>query len=66
MKHILIDGVECMTLPDVANLAGTTIEALRQRQKRGRLNLSPHVTIGNQHFYAASAVRDAMRRGLSR
>lgn len=66
MKRILIDGVECMTLPDVANLAGLTTEALRQRQARGRLDLSPHIVIGKQNFYASTEVRAAIRRGLER
>lgn len=66
MRLILIDGVECMTLPDVASLAGLTTEALRQRQTRGSLDLSPHIVIGKQNFYASSDVSAAMRRGLTR
>lgn len=66
MKTILIDGVECMTLLDVAELTGLNIEAVRRRQQRGQLDLTPLVTIGKQHFYASSEVRAAMRRGLCR
>lgn len=66
MKRILIDGVECMTLPDVADLAGLTVDALRQRVKRGQVVLAPHITIGKQNFYASAEVRAAIRRGLTK
>lgn len=66
MKRILIDGVECMTLPDVASLAGLTTDAVRQRQARGQFDVTPHIVIGKQKFYASNDVRTAIRRGLSR
>jgi hypothetical protein len=66
MKSITIDGVECMTLPDVADLAGITVEALRRRQSRGQVALRPHITIGKQNFYASDEVRAAMRRSLTK
>lgn len=64
-KNILIDGVECVTLPDVAALVGATVDTVRQRQRRGTFDLIPHIIIGKQQFFALEDVRAAMRKGLS-
>ena len=57
-----IDGTEVMTMPDIATLAGTTVEAIRQRQKRGSLKLTPYAVIGRQTFYDAGEVRSRLRQ----
>lgn len=59
-----INGVECLTLADLSKATGLSTEALRGRQARGTLTITPHVTIQGKHFYKAEDVRAIVREGL--
>lgn len=61
MKQIVINNVECLTLPEVAALAEISVEALRKRIQRGQVDLRPHSIVGKQHLYAKRQVWAALR-----
>lgn len=64
MQTININGIEAVTLGEIAKATGVSIDALRRRVSRGTLNLEPATTIGGVHFYSAALVRSLFREAL--
>lgn len=64
MNTITINGIEAVTLGEIAKATGVSVDALRRRVSRGTLNLEPAITIGGIHFYSAALVRSHFRESL--
>jgi hypothetical protein len=53
---IHVDGTEVVTLKQIADALGTSVNALAVKKSRGRIRLSPITTLGREHLYAKADI----------
>lgn len=62
---IHIDGTEAVTLKQIADALGTSVNALTMKKSRGRIRLVPIGTIGAEHLYPKSDIARLEREARS-